>query len=107
MVANRLRVALIAVTAVRIAIRRSIVPARITPGDEHVTATPHRKRSGAAALGLSDPPTGASAPQAPADRELETLRALEKKVLWLATWTIHHANQIRVKRDHIKVGGHQ
>ena len=35
------------------------------------------------------------------------LRALERKVLWLATWTIHHANHHWPKADGIKVGGHQ
>jgi pyruvate dehydrogenase E1 component len=39
--------------------------------------------------------------------DLEALSALEKKVLWLATWTIHHANYVREKSDELKVGGHQ
>ena len=39
--------------------------------------------------------------------DLEALHALEKKVLWLATWTIHHANHIRPNSDGLKVGGHQ
>ncbi|OKH87723.1 transketolase [Thalassospira sp. TSL5-1] len=39
--------------------------------------------------------------------ELEMLGAVEKKVRWLSSWTIHHANHIRPKRDGIKVGGHQ
>ena len=38
---------------------------------------------------------------------LESLRALESKILWLAVWMIHNANLVRPKRDHIKVGGHQ
>ena len=38
---------------------------------------------------------------------LELLSALARKVLWLATWMIHHANHIRPKRDGLKVGGHQ
>src|SRR6266851_6633014 len=38
---------------------------------------------------------------------LEILRALEQKILWLAVWTIHHANHIRPKTDGLKVGGHQ
>ena len=33
----------------------------------------------------------------------EALRALEKKVLWLASWTIHHANHVRPKADGLKV----
>ena len=44
--------------------------------------------------------------EAATDR-LPLLRALERKVLWLATWTIHHANHIRPNRDGLKVGGHQ
>lgn len=32
---------------------------------------------------------------------------IEKKVRWLASWTIHNANHIRPSRDGIKVGGHQ
>ncbi|CAN5422577.1 transketolase [soil metagenome] len=38
---------------------------------------------------------------------LETLSALTKKVLWLSSWTIHHANHIRTDSDGLKVGGHQ
>src|SRR6476620_11747392 len=32
---------------------------------------------------------------------------LERKVLWLSTWTIHNANLLREKPDGLKVGGHQ
>ncbi len=35
------------------------------------------------------------------------LRELEKKVLWLATWMIHHANDLRKNPGGLKVGGHQ
>ncbi len=38
---------------------------------------------------------------------IETLRELEKKVLWLASWTIHNANHLRENTDGLKVGGHQ
>ena len=38
---------------------------------------------------------------------LETLSALAKKVLWLSSWTIHHANHLRPNKDGLKVGGHQ
>src|SRR5438093_5192208 len=44
---------------------------------------------------------------APSHEELEILRELEKKVLWLASWTIHHANHLRESSDGLKVGGHQ
>jgi pyruvate dehydrogenase E1 component len=39
--------------------------------------------------------------------DLAALGALEKKVLWLASWTIHHANYLRENVDGLKVGGHQ
>src|SRR5664279_4244159 len=39
--------------------------------------------------------------------DVETLRELEKKVLWLASWTIHNANHLRENTDGLKVGGHQ
>ena len=32
---------------------------------------------------------------------------LERKILWLATWTIHNANHLRKSSDGLKVGGHQ
>ncbi|MDW8125043.1 MAG: transketolase [Geminicoccaceae bacterium] len=38
---------------------------------------------------------------------LAILRAIEKKLLWLSAWTIHHANHLRPSRDKLKVGGHQ
>src|SRR5947209_7420804 len=44
--------------------------------------------------------------EAAADK-LALLMALERKVLWLSTWMIHHANHIRPSRDGLKVGGHQ
>src|SRR5512142_1912391 len=38
---------------------------------------------------------------------LDILNALTRKVLWLSSWTIHHANHIRPNVDGLKVGGHQ
>src|SRR5207253_4254542 len=38
---------------------------------------------------------------------LDLLSALTRKVLWLSSWTIHHANHIRPNTDGLKVGGHQ
>jgi pyruvate dehydrogenase E1 component len=38
---------------------------------------------------------------------LQILSELERKVLWLASWTIHHANHLRDNADGLKVGGHQ
>ncbi|MET0538524.1 MAG: transketolase [Xanthobacteraceae bacterium] len=45
--------------------------------------------------------------QASENSELDILRELERKVLWLASWTIHNANQLRESVDGLKVGGHQ
>jgi pyruvate dehydrogenase E1 component len=41
------------------------------------------------------------------DDKLTTLAALERKVLWLASWMIHNANHLRDNDDGLKVGGHQ
>ncbi len=40
-------------------------------------------------------------------KNLRMLEEIERKVLWLACWMIHHANHIRPSRDGLKVGGHQ
>lgn len=42
-----------------------------------------------------------------AEQKLAYLKALERKILWLSSWTIHNANHIRDARDGLKVGGHQ
>ncbi len=39
--------------------------------------------------------------------DLEVLRSIERRVLWLATAIVHHANKLRPNRSGIKVGGHQ
>ncbi len=39
--------------------------------------------------------------------DLAILGELERKVLWLASWTIHNANSLRQSVDGLKVGGHQ
>ena len=39
--------------------------------------------------------------------DLALLGELERKILWLATWTIHNANHLRDSTDGLKVGGHQ
>jgi pyruvate dehydrogenase E1 component len=39
--------------------------------------------------------------------DLTILGELERKVLWLASWIIHHANHVRPNVDGLKVGGHQ
>jgi pyruvate dehydrogenase E1 component len=43
----------------------------------------------------------------PASDRMHCLSELERKILWLASWTIHHANHIRPNEDGLKVGGHQ
>ena len=39
--------------------------------------------------------------------DVDILKKIEKKVLWLACWMIHNANHIRENQDGLKVGGHQ
>src|SRR5215203_3900200 len=43
----------------------------------------------------------------PSDPRLPYLSELERKVRWLSSWTIHHANHLRASDDGLKVGGHQ
>jgi len=52
-------------------------------------------------MATSPPPT----PQVAVD--LETLAAIQRRVLWLATRMIDYANRERPKGDGLKVGGHQ
>ena len=40
-------------------------------------------------------------------KQVDILRELEKKLLWLSCWMVHNANHLREKADGIKVGGHQ
>lgn len=40
-------------------------------------------------------------------RSVEPLADVERRVLWLSTAMIHHANRVRPNRSGIKVGGHQ
>jgi pyruvate dehydrogenase E1 component len=47
-------------------------------------------------------------PSAPTvESDLETLRCVESRVLWLAMAMIDHANRVRPNRSGLKVGGHQ
>ncbi len=48
------------------------------------------------------------------DRDVEisldlvaALEALDARLRWLSSWTIHNANHLRASRDGLKVGGHQ
>ncbi|HVL85428.1 MAG TPA: pyruvate dehydrogenase, partial [Pseudonocardia sp.] len=38
---------------------------------------------------------------------IDALRAVEQRVLWLATAIVHHANRVRTNPSGLKVGGHQ
>jgi pyruvate dehydrogenase E1 component len=41
------------------------------------------------------------------DADLDVLEAVQRRVLWLATAIVHHANRVRPNPSGIKVGGHQ
>src|SRR5438128_2656973 len=43
----------------------------------------------------------------PAVSRLDVLDRIQKKVLWLGTYMVHHANSLRPNPDGVKVGGHQ
>ena len=38
---------------------------------------------------------------------LEHLEQIQRKLLWLSAWAVHHANHVRPNRDGLQVGGHQ
>ena len=38
---------------------------------------------------------------------IANLEALDSRLRWLSSWTIHNANHLRESRDGLKVGGHQ
>jgi pyruvate dehydrogenase E1 component len=44
---------------------------------------------------------------APSRPSLDTLEAVQRRVLWLATSIVHHANKVRETPSGVKVGGHQ
>src|ERR1700740_5967 len=46
-------------------------------------------------------------PNTPTAADLKILAELEKKGLWLSSWTSQHANHVRENVDGLKVGGHQ
>ena len=43
----------------------------------------------------------------PAGPDVALLDSIQRRVLWLATLMVHHANQVRPNPDGTKVGGHQ
>ena len=51
--------------------------------------------------------TDARTPAAPTEASLGALEQVQRRVLWLATSIIHHANKVRETRSGVKVGGHQ
>ncbi|MDP6085511.1 MAG: transketolase [Nitrospinota bacterium] len=51
--------------------------------------------------------TGNAGSNLPSGTTFRCLREIERKVLWLACWTIHNANHLRPTGDGLKVGGHQ
>jgi pyruvate dehydrogenase E1 component len=54
-----------------------------------------------------DYPTTTAAASFYSDPRLNTLAEIERRVLWLSTSIIHHANRVRPNASGIKVGGHQ
>ncbi|HVQ75093.1 MAG TPA: 1-deoxy-D-xylulose-5-phosphate synthase N-terminal domain-containing protein [Candidatus Binatia bacterium] len=41
------------------------------------------------------------------DADLAVLERIQRRVLWLAAWMVHHANTLRPNSDGTKIGGHQ
>lgn len=49
---------------------------------------------------------GMASPQ-PTNAEIDILENIQKRILWLSTYMLHHANHIRPNPDGSKIGGHQ
>jgi pyruvate dehydrogenase E1 component len=56
---------------------------------------------------LSGSPTTTRPSPPHATPDLDTLRAIERRLLWLSAAIVHHANRVRENRSGVKVGGHQ
>ncbi|OYU73376.1 MAG: hypothetical protein CFE32_21095, partial [Alphaproteobacteria bacterium PA3] len=46
-------------------------------------------------------------PEAARAEQVALLTQIEQRLRWLSSWTVHNANNLRAKRDGLKVGGHQ
>src|SRR6185295_46463 len=62
-------------------------------------------RAGNVAPGRIPPPMSTTIPAR--DTEIAVLDAVQRRVLWLATSIVHHANKVRKTPSGVKVGGHQ
>jgi len=56
---------------------------------------------------VSTETVGPSGKASPVDTGNDGLRAVERRVLWLASSIVHHANHLRGDASGLKVGGHQ
>ncbi|KAJ3053103.1 hypothetical protein HK102_011780, partial [Quaeritorhiza haematococci] len=52
-------------------------------------------------------PTQTPKPPPYTPQDLTLLSEIEKRLIWLSTYTIHHANHIRPNPSGVKIGGHQ
>lgn len=58
-------------------------------------------------MGVGILPTSVAAVKSKLNDQTQVLEALDERLRWLASWTIHNANHVRESRDGLKVGGHQ
>src|SRR5687768_14392594 len=73
---------------------------------------PRGRRSIPMSATIERPPSGTSLAAPPeggalSPETLQTLESIERRLLWLATQIIHHANNVRPNPEKGKVGGHQ
>ncbi len=52
-------------------------------------------------------PQAQGSPEAARAEQVALLTQIEQRLRWLSSWTVHNANNLREKRDGLKVGGHQ
>jgi pyruvate dehydrogenase E1 component len=58
-------------------------------------------------IAVSDAVADVPGSQSARDADLVVLKNIERRLLWLSTLMIHHANHVRPNPDKTKVGGHQ
>ncbi|WP_296720326.1 transketolase [Erythrobacter sp.] len=56
---------------------------------------------------MNAPSTDLANDPAPREEVVALLTQIEQRLRWLSSWTVHNANNLREKRDGLKVGGHQ
>jgi len=78
-----------------------------TTGDQPQTTVDTSFTQDAQTPAMARPETARPGRPTPEPEDLAVLDAIQRRVLWLSTLIVHHANHVRPNPDDLKVGGHQ